>query len=71
MRAALLPLTISACAFIASAGCASLGGPVPTPEQARARTEVLVRAQVWRPTKVEAMNLRRGPGKTTRAAGRF
>lgn len=35
---------------------------MPTPEQARARTDVLVRAQVWRPTKVEAVNLRRGPG---------
>jgi hypothetical protein len=62
MRAALLPLTISACAFIAGAGCASLRAPVPTPEEAKARTDVLVRAQVWRPTRVEATNLRRGPG---------
>lgn len=62
MRAALLPFTIAAAAFVASAGCASLGGPVPTPEEANARTDVLVRAQVWRPTKVEGMNLRRGPG---------
>ena len=52
---------VSMFALLVSAGCASFGGHVPAPEQAQARAGVIARAEVWRPTRVEAMDLRRGP----------
>jgi hypothetical protein len=46
-----------------SAGCATLTGPpAPTEIANPAQVDALRRAQVWQATRVEAMNLRRGPG---------
>jgi hypothetical protein len=61
MRTASLPLLLLLPAMLGGAGCASLGGRVPGPEEAKARAGVIARAEVWQPTRVEAMNLRRGP----------
>lgn len=45
-----------------TAGCALLGGRVSeTPAKVQERSSVLVRSQVWRPTNVASLNLRRGP----------
>jgi hypothetical protein len=60
MRLASLPSLVLLPAMLAGAGCASMGG-VTSPEEAKARVGVIARAEVWRPTRVEAMNLRRGP----------
>jgi len=44
-----------------SAGCSVLASHVSIPEQTPARRAVIARAQVWMPTKVRAMDLKRGP----------
>jgi hypothetical protein len=56
-RASAVSIVVVACATIA---CATFGARL-SPEAAAARTAVLNRARVWRPTNVRAMDLKAGP----------
>ena len=53
-----------ACVFVLASlsGCAVRGGRPDEVGDADLRRDAIARARVWRPTRVEAMNLRRGPG---------
>lgn len=61
MKKATHPGALSIGVVLLASGCATFGARVPSPEDARLRTSILSRSQVWAPTAVRSADFKAGP----------